>query len=174
MREFFYPLSVAVIGVSSKQTNLGRNIVGNLVEYGFNGIVYAVGPDGGMIETRRIYRSVGDIPDHVDLAVIFTPAKTVPGILDECGQKGIRRVIVETAGFREYGQEGRQLEFGDDKGSTKAWYSLCGTELCRRHQHGEWVLRAFPTLEKVYQSGRCLYHLTERGGWNERSELDGE
>ena len=69
MREIFYPCSIAVIGVSSKPTNLGRNIVANLVEYGFDGIVYAVGPSGGMVETRRIYRSVGDIPDHVDLAV---------------------------------------------------------------------------------------------------------
>jgi acetate---CoA ligase (ADP-forming) len=110
MHEIFYPTSVAVIGVSSQPTNLGRNIVANLVEYGFNGIVYAVGPKGGMIETRRIYRSVLDIPDHVDLAVILTPARTVPGIMEECGQKGIRRAIIETAGFREYGDEGRRLE----------------------------------------------------------------
>jgi acyl-CoA synthetase (NDP forming) len=110
MHEFFYPTSVAVIGVSSKPTNLGRNIVANLVEYGFTGVVYAVGPSGGTIETRRIYRSVGDIPDQVDVAVLLTPADTVPGILEECGQKGIPRVIVETAGFREYGEEGRQLE----------------------------------------------------------------
>ena len=110
MREIFYPCSVAVIGVSAKATNLGRNIVANLVEYGFDGIVYAVGPSGGMIETRRIYRSVGDIPDHIDLAVILTPARTVPGVLDECGQKGIRWAIIETAGFREYTEEGRQLE----------------------------------------------------------------
>ncbi len=110
MREIFYPCSVAVIGVSSKPDNLGRNIVGNLVEYGFNGIVYAVGPRGGMIETRRIYHTVADIPDSVDLAVIMTPAKTVPGVLEECGQKGIRWAIIESAGFREYGEEGRQLE----------------------------------------------------------------
>jgi acetate---CoA ligase (ADP-forming) len=110
MREIFYPNSVAVVGVSSKPTNLGRNIVANLVEYGFNGIVYAVGPSGGTIETHRIYRSVGDIPDHVDLAVVLTPAETVPGILEECGLKGIRHVIIETAGFREYDEEGRQLE----------------------------------------------------------------
>ena len=57
MRDIFYPSSVAVIGVSPKTTNLGRNIVANLVEYGFQGIVYAVGPSGGSIETRRIYRS---------------------------------------------------------------------------------------------------------------------
>jgi acetyltransferase len=110
MREIFYPCSVAVIGVSSKPDNLGRNIVGNLVEYDFNGIVYAVGPRGGMIETRRIYHNVADIPDAVDLAVIMTPAKTVPGILEECGQKGIRWAIIETAGFREYGEEGEALE----------------------------------------------------------------
>lgn len=110
MREFFYPGSVAVIGVSDNPDNLGRNIVANLVEYGFDGIVYAVGPRGGIIETRRIYRSVGDIPDHVDLAVILTPAHTVPGVLDECGKKGIRWAIIETAGFREFTEQGRQLE----------------------------------------------------------------
>lgn len=110
MREFFYPGSVAVIGVSDNPDNLGRNIVANLVEYGFDGIAYAVGPRGGIIETRRIYRSVLDIPDHVDLAVILTPAHTVPGILDECGKKGIRWAIIETAGFREFTEQGRQLE----------------------------------------------------------------
>ncbi len=75
MREIFYPQSVAVIGVSAKPDNLGRNIVGNLVEYGFAGVVYAVGPSGGLIETRRIYPTVTDIPDKVDLAVIMTPAR---------------------------------------------------------------------------------------------------
>jgi len=110
MRDFFYATNVAVIGVSARPENLGRNIVANLVEYGFDGVVHAVGPRGGVIETRRIYPSVADIPDPVDLAVILTPAKTVPGILDECGRKGIRRAIIETAGFREYGEGGRQLE----------------------------------------------------------------
>jgi len=110
MQEIFYPSSVAVIGVSEKESNLGRNIIANLVEFGFRGVVYAVGPGGGVIETRRIYRSVGEIPDQVDLAVIITPAKTVPGVLEECGQKGIRRAIIETAGFREYGEQGREIE----------------------------------------------------------------
>jgi acetyltransferase len=110
MHEFFYPKSVAVIGVSDKPDNLGRNIVGNLVEFGFGGIVYPVGPSGGFVQTHRIYRSISDIPDHIDLAVILTPAKTVPAVLEECGQKGVRWAIIETAGFREYGEEGLQLE----------------------------------------------------------------
>jgi acetyltransferase len=110
MREFFYPKSVAVIGVSDKPDNLGRNIVGNLVEFGFGGIVYPVGPSAGSVQTHRIYRSIADIPDQIDLAVILTPAKTVPTILEECGQKGVRWAIIETAGFREYGEEGVKLE----------------------------------------------------------------
>src|SRR5512136_1129021 len=110
MREFFYPKSVAVIGVSEKADNLGRNIIGNLVEFAFGGIVYQVGPSGGFVQTHRIYRSVSDIPDHIDLAVILTPARTVASILEECGQKGVRWVIIETAGFREFGEEGFRLE----------------------------------------------------------------
>ncbi|MFZ2096907.1 MAG: acetate--CoA ligase family protein [Anaerolineales bacterium] len=110
MREFFYPTSVAVIGVSEKPDNLGRNIIANLIEFGFGGIVYPVGPSGGFVQTHRIYRSVSDIPDHIETAVILTPAHTVPGILEECGKKGVRWAIIETAGFREYGEEGLQLE----------------------------------------------------------------
>ena len=110
MREFFYPKSVAVIGVSEKPDNLGRNIIANLIEFGFGGIVYPVGPSGGFVQTHRIYRSISDIPDHIDTAVILTPAHTVPGLLEECGQKGVRWAIIETAGFREYGEEGLRLE----------------------------------------------------------------
>jgi acyl-CoA synthetase (NDP forming) len=110
MREFFYPKSVAVIGVSDKPDNLGRNIIANLVEFNFGGIVYPVGPSGGFVQTHRIYRSVSDIPDAIELAVILTPSRTVPAILEECGQKGVRWAIIETAGFREYGEEGLHLE----------------------------------------------------------------
>jgi acyl-CoA synthetase (NDP forming) len=110
MREIFYPDSVAVIGVSSSPDNMGRGIVFNLTEFGFQGILYEVGPKGGVFAGRRIYKSVLDIPDHVDLAVILTPARTVPGILEECGEKGIRWAVIESAGFREYREEGRKIE----------------------------------------------------------------
>ncbi|MBN1222100.1 MAG: acetate--CoA ligase family protein [Candidatus Aminicenantes bacterium] len=110
MREIFYPNSVAVIGVSSKTTNLGRNIMANLIDFGFRGIVYAVGPSGGVFATRRIYQTIQDIPDHVDLAVVLTPAHTIPEIFEQCGQKGIRWAVVETAGFREYGEKGKEIE----------------------------------------------------------------
>jgi len=110
MKGIFSPSSVAVVGVSAKPDNLGRNIMLNLIDFGFDGIVYPVGPSGGTITTRRIYKSVIDIPDHVDMAVIIVPARFVPQVLEECGQKGVSRAVIETAGFSEYNDEGRKIE----------------------------------------------------------------
>lgn len=110
MKTFFQPSSVAIVGVSERPDNMARNIVANLQEFSFDGLIYGVGYKGGKLYGRRIYRSVADIPDQVDLAVLLTPADTIPGILEECGQKGIRHVIIESAGFREFGEEGKQRE----------------------------------------------------------------
>jgi acyl-CoA synthetase (NDP forming) len=163
MREIFYPCSIAVIGVSSKPTNLGRNIVANLVEYGFEGIVYAVGPGGGMVETRRIYRSVGDIPDHVDLAVIFTPANTVPGILEECGQKGIRRAVIETAGFREYADEARHLEEEIVRVADEYGIRFVGPNCIGVINMENGLCVPFPRLKKFVKSGEVSM-ITQSGG----------
>ncbi len=107
---FFKPHTLAVVGVSESPDNLGRRIVNNLHEFSFNGIIYQVGPKGGTAFGRRIHKSVADIPDQVDLAVLLVPSRFVPGVMEECGQKGIRRVIIETAGFSEYGPEGKSIE----------------------------------------------------------------
>ena len=163
MREIFYPATVAVIGVSAKPTNLGRNIVANLVEYGFNGIVYAVGPSGGMIETRRIYRAVGDIPDHVDLAVIFTPAQTVPTILEECGKKGIRWAIIETAGFREYTAEGQQLEDEISKVAAEYGIQFVGPNCIGAINMENGMCVPFPRLTKFVKQGDVSM-ITQSGG----------
>jgi len=163
MREFFYPCSVAVIGVSSLPTNLGRNIVANLVEYGFNGIVYAVGPRGGMIETRRIYRTVGDIPDNVDLAVILTPAHTVPGILEECGQKGIRWVIIETAGFSEYANEALQIEEEMIRVADEYGIRFVGPNCIGAINMENGLCVPFPRLRKFVKPGDVSI-ITQSGG----------
>lgn len=163
MREIFYPNSVAVIGVSARPTNLGRNIVANFVEYGFNGIVYAVGPAGGAIETRRIYRSVGDIPDHVDLAVILTPAKTVPGVLEECGEKGIRWAIIETAGFREYGEHGRQLEEEMATIAGKYGMRFVGPNCIGAINMENGLCAPFPRLKRFIKRGDVSM-ITQSGG----------
>ncbi len=163
MREIFYPTSVAVIGVSAKPTNLGRNIVANLVEYGYTGIVYAVGPSGGSIETRRIYQTVGDIPDKVDLAVVLTPANTVPSVLEECGQKGIRWAIVETAGFREYTAQGRELEEAITYIADKYGISFVGPNCIGAINMENGFCVPFPRLTRFVKDGNVSI-ITQSGG----------
>jgi acyl-CoA synthetase (NDP forming) len=153
MREIFYPTSVAVIGVSAKPDNLGRNIVGNLVEYGFKGVVYAVGPSGGTIETRRIYHSVEDIPDMVDMAVIMTPAPTVPGILEACGRKGVRQVVIQTAGFREYDEGGQAIEKEIDRVAAQYGIRFVGPNCIGVINMENGLCVPFPRLHKFIKPG---------------------
>ena len=110
MKGFFYPSSVVVIGVSEKPDNMGRMIVKNMIEKDFSGQVHAVGPTGGVILGRPIRKNVKDITFPMDLAVILTPAHTIPELVRECGQKGIRRIVIESAGFSELSPERRSLE----------------------------------------------------------------
>lgn len=110
MERFFEAKSVAVIGVSSSPTNLGRAIVFNLMEFQYQGLIYLVGPKGGVFAGHKIYRSVADLPEPVDLAAVLVPARAVPEVVRQCGEKGIPRIIVESAGFRELGEDRLALE----------------------------------------------------------------
>jgi len=110
VEQLFYPKSVVVIGVSERPDNLARNIVENLFEFQFNGEIFLVGRKDTVLFGRRILTSVDQLPDGIDVAVILTPAQTVPGLLDACGRKKIPWAIIETGGFREYSEEGGQLE----------------------------------------------------------------
>jgi acetyltransferase len=108
--QLFYPKSVVVIGVSERPDNLARNIVENLFEFQFNGEIIFVGKKGGILFGRKICTSMDDLYEGIDVAVILTPAPTVPGILEACGRKKIPWAVIETGGFREYSEEGAQLE----------------------------------------------------------------
>ena len=110
MDQLFYPKSVVVIGVSENPDNLARNIVENLFEFQFNGEIILVGKKEGILFGRKICTSMEDLPEGIEVAVILTPSSTVPGILESCGRKKIRWAIIETGGFREYSEEGAQLE----------------------------------------------------------------
>ena len=110
MNKLFYPSSVVVIGVSERPDNLARNIVENLFEFQFEGEIHLVGIREAILFGRRIFTSVDQLPDGIDVAVILTPASTMPRILESCGQRGIRWAIIETGGFSEYSEEGAQLE----------------------------------------------------------------
>ncbi|SMC18847.1 acetyltransferase [Desulfacinum hydrothermale DSM 13146] len=107
---FFDAASVAVIGVSSSPTNLGRAIVYSLMQFQYQGLIHLVGPKGGVFLGHKIYPSILDVPDPVDLAAVLVPARAVPEVIRQCGQKGVKRVVVESAGFRELGDDRRGLE----------------------------------------------------------------
>ena len=106
----FAPTSVALIGASEREGSLGTVVLKNLLKARFSGRLYPVNPQYKKVQGRRCYASVSDLPSAPDLALIVTPAGTVPGILEECGRLGVRGAIVISAGFREAGPEGVKLE----------------------------------------------------------------
>ena len=105
----FAPRSVAVIGASEKP-GIGRVAMLNLTSGTFRGDVFAVNPKHEVLFGRPAYRSIGDVPNDIDLAVIATPARSIPQIISECVEAGVKVAIVLAAGFKETGPEGARLE----------------------------------------------------------------
>ncbi len=107
---FFEPRAVAVVGAAREPGKLGYNVVNNLLEFGYKGSVYPINPKATEILGLPCFPSVLDVPGPIDLAVIVVPNKLVPGVMTECGKKGIKGAIIITAGFKEAGVEGVKLE----------------------------------------------------------------
>ena len=105
----FNPRSVLLTGVSPEPGNLARSSLYNLVTFGFKGAIHLLGRKEVELFGHTIRTSWDDIPDGIDVAVILTPARTVAETLDQCGRKGIRYAIVQSAGFTELGGEGEVL-----------------------------------------------------------------
>lgn len=110
MERFFYPQRIGIIGVSDTPSNLGKFIIQNLINFNFTGSYYAVGREPGTIYEKPIFQSVLDVPDNLDLALILVQAENIPLVAEECGQKGIKRLVISTAGFSEYRPERKTLE----------------------------------------------------------------
>jgi len=106
---FLSPKSIAVIGASDKQGSVGRAITSNIMN-GYKGTVYPISPTRETVFDQKAYKSVMDVSDTIDLAVIITKNTIVPVVLEECGKKKIKGVIVITAGFKEVDEEGKKLE----------------------------------------------------------------
>ena len=105
----FTPNSVAVIGATDRPSTVGRTVLENLL-HGFQGTVYAVNAKHQEVLGLKAYRSIRDIPQPVDLAVVATPAATVPQLIGECVESGVKSAVVISAGFKERGAEGAALE----------------------------------------------------------------
>jgi acetyltransferase len=106
----FSPRSIAVVGASRHPGKIGYEILRNLIVNEYQGILYPVNPNARSIHGIRAYPTVGDIPDPIDLAVIAVPADLAIAAAEECGQKGVRALVVITAGFREVGGAGIERE----------------------------------------------------------------
>lgn len=105
----FNPKTIAVIGATSRKGSVGYAVLSNLVGSDFDGIVYPINPKRPSVLGVKAYPSVLKTPDKVDLAIIATPAETVPDIVEECGQAEVRGVVIISAGFDETGAEGRKM-----------------------------------------------------------------
>ena len=103
------PKSIAVIGASDKEGSVGRAITSNIMK-GYTGTVFPISPTRDTVFDQKAYKSVLDVPDEIDLAVIITKNTIVPIVLEECGKKKIQGAIVITAGFKEVDEEGKKLE----------------------------------------------------------------
>ncbi|QDU63888.1 Succinyl-CoA ligase [ADP-forming] subunit alpha [Planctomycetes bacterium Pan216] len=106
----FDPKSVAVIGASERAGSVGRTLLWNLIRNPFGGTVYPINPKRPNVLGIRAYPNIEAVPEQVDLAVIVTPAPTVPGVVSQCIEAGVKGAIIISAGFKELGPEGAELE----------------------------------------------------------------
>ncbi len=106
----FSPRAVAVVGASNRELTIGYRIIQNLLEFGYSGPIYPVNPKGGEIRGLPAYASILETPEPVDVAHIVIKNTYVPACIEDCAKKGVKAVIVNTAGFREIGDDGAALE----------------------------------------------------------------
>ncbi len=106
----FQPRSIAIIGASQKELSIGNVIIKNLVHYGYTGEIYPINPKMDEIRGIKAYPAIADVPGEIDLAHVIIPSKMVPQAIEECGKKGIKAVIINSAGFSEMGEEGIALQ----------------------------------------------------------------
>jgi acetyltransferase len=107
---FYEPKSIALIGASVKELSIGNIIIKNLITYGFTGPIYPINPKVDEIRGLKAYPSIMDVPGEVELAHIVIPPPFVPEEVENCGKKGVKAIIINTAGFKEMGAEGQALE----------------------------------------------------------------
>lgn len=110
LEKIFRPKSMAIIGASNTQGTVGYGIMRNMLDAGFGGILYPVNLRHHAVMGVRAYPNMADVPETIDLAIICTPAPTVPGIVEECGQAGVGGLVIISGGFAEANEEGAAMQ----------------------------------------------------------------
>ena len=126
MEAMFEPRSVAVIGATERPGSVGRTVLANLTNGSLQAKVYAVNPSHPEVLGVKAYKAIGSIPGEVDLALVCTPAVTVPGLIGECVDAGVKSAVVISAGFKERGAEGVALEKQIQKQLSRSSMRLIG------------------------------------------------
>jgi acetyl coenzyme A synthetase (ADP forming)-like protein len=110
MKELFEPSCIAIIGAAREETKIGHIVLKNLINSGFSGKLVPINPKAVDVLGLKCFGSILEVPETVDLAVICIPNEYVPKVVDDCGKKGLKAVIIISAGFKEMGKEGAELE----------------------------------------------------------------
>ena len=110
LTSLFTPQKVALFGASDRENSVGGVVFRNLLSAGFEGKIFAINPKHDKVQGQKAYASLADLGEPVDLAVVATPASTIPAIVEACGEHGIKMMLILSAGFREIGEEGKKLE----------------------------------------------------------------
>lgn len=156
----FYPKSVAIVGASAQLGKWGHSLMTNTISGGFKGRLYPVNPKGGTIAGKKVYRSVEEIPEDIDLAVVTVPAEKVLDLIPQFRKKGIRNMLLITSGFGETGKPGKQLEKALVNAARQAGVLVLGPNtmgICNPHNNlyctGSPVMPKPGSTAMVAQSG---------------------
>ena len=110
LTSLFTPRKIALFGASDRENSVGGVVFRNLLSSDYEGEIFAINPKHDTVQGVKAYKSLDEVTEAVDLAVVATPAVTIPGIVEACGEKGIKMMLILSAGFREIGEEGLRLE----------------------------------------------------------------
>ena len=126
LNKLFNPQKIAIIGASNRKNSVGYALMRNLIGSGYKGIVYPVNAKRESVFGVKAYSSVRDVPDTIDLAIIATPAQTIPDIVQECGESGVSGIVIISSGFKEAGKEGGAASDGILKTARKYGMRIIG------------------------------------------------
>jgi acetyltransferase len=122
LQVMFDPKTIALIGATEKEGAVGRTVLENLLR-SKDRKIFPVNPDMNKVLNLETYPTIAGVPEHVDLAVVATPARSVPQVVEDCGKAGVAGVVIISAGFKEIGEEGKQLEKEIDR--IRKQYGMC-------------------------------------------------
>jgi acetate---CoA ligase (ADP-forming) len=110
IKNFFYPSSICLVGASTKEKSIGYELLKTISKYGYNGVLFPVNPKADSILGYKCYKSIEEINDKIDLAIIVVPKQFVEDSIDSLLNKEVKSILLITAGFREVGEEGEEVE----------------------------------------------------------------